>query len=62
MTSSKVFTKVNRTPADVVAQAREVTVADVHESMGPTGRAQLMSARMRPLGLAQKIAGPAVTS
>ena len=28
MTSSKVFKKVNRTPADVVAQAREVTVAD----------------------------------
>jgi 4-hydroxy-4-methyl-2-oxoglutarate aldolase len=62
MTSSKVFTKVNRTPADVVAQAREVTVADVHESMGIAGRAQLMSARMRPLGLAQKIAGPAVTA
>jgi 4-hydroxy-4-methyl-2-oxoglutarate aldolase len=62
MASSKVFTRVNRTAADVVAQAREVTVADVHESMGTTGRAQLMGARMRPLGPAQKMAGPAVTA
>ena len=62
MASSKVFTKVNRTAGDVVAQAREVTVADVHESMGTAGRAQLMGARMRPLGLAQKIAGPAFTA
>lgn len=62
MTSSKVFKKVNRTPADVVVQAREVTVADVHEAMGPQGRVQLMSARMRPLTPGQKIAGPAVTA
>jgi 4-hydroxy-4-methyl-2-oxoglutarate aldolase len=62
MASSKVFTKVNRTPADIVAQAREVTVADIHESMGPQGRAQLMSARMRPITEGQKIAGPAVTA
>lgn len=54
--------KVNRTPADVVAQAREVTVADVHEAMGPPGRAQLMSARMRPLTNGHRIAGPAVTA
>ena len=62
MTASKVFKKVNRTPADIVARAREVTVADVHESMGPQGRAQLMSARMRPIREGQKIAGPAVTA
>ncbi len=62
MSPSKVFLKVNRVAADVVAQAREVTVADVHEAMGPPGRAALMSARMRPLGLGQKIAGPAVTA
>lgn len=62
MSASKVFTRVNRTPADVVAQAREVTVADVHESMGPQGRMQLMSARMRPLAPGYKIAGPAVTA
>ncbi len=62
MAASKVFTKVNRTPAHVVAMAKEVTVADVHEAMGTAGRAQLMGARMRPLGMAQKIAGPAVTA
>lgn len=62
MTSSKVFKKVNRTPADVVAQARDVTVADIHESMGPAGRVQLMSARMRPLAPGYRMAGPAVTA
>lgn len=62
MSSSKVFTKVNRTPAEVVAQASEVTVADVHEAMGPQGRMQLMSARMRPLAPGSRIAGPAVTA
>lgn len=62
MSSSKVFLKVNRVGADIVAQARDVTVADVHESMGPQGRTGLMSARMRPLTDKQKIAGPAVTA
>jgi 4-hydroxy-4-methyl-2-oxoglutarate aldolase len=62
MGSSKVFTKVNRPPAELVEQAREVTVADVHEAMGTTGRIQLMGPRMRPIGLAQKTAGPAVTA
>src|SRR6478609_1547533 len=60
--TSKVFKKVNRTPADIVAQALELTVADVHESMGPKGRMQLMSDRMRPLAPGYKIAGPAVTA
>lgn len=62
MSSSKVYLKVNRVAPDVVAQAREVTVADVHESMGVRGRAQLMGARMRPIREGQKIAGPAVTA
>lgn len=62
MSSSKKFLKVNRVSKDVVAQAREVTVADIHESMGQQGRASLMSARMRPLKDGQKIAGPAVTA
>ncbi len=60
--SSKVFLKVNRVAADIVAQAREITVADIHESMGQVGRTNLMSARMRPLKDGQKIAGPAVTA
>jgi 4-hydroxy-4-methyl-2-oxoglutarate aldolase len=62
MSSSKVFLKVNRVAADIVTKAREVTVADIHESMGQMGRAQLMSARMRPIADKQKIAGPAVTA
>jgi 4-hydroxy-4-methyl-2-oxoglutarate aldolase len=61
--SSKVYLKVNRVAPEVVAQAREVTVADIHESMGTPGRAALMGARMRPLKEGQpKIAGPAVTA
>jgi 4-hydroxy-4-methyl-2-oxoglutarate aldolase len=62
MSSSKVYLKVNRVAPDVVAQARDVTVADVHESMGVPGRAALMGARMRPLREGQRIAGPAVTA
>lgn len=61
--SSKVYLKVNRVAPEVVAQAREVTVADIHESMGTQGRAALLGARMRPLKEGQpKIAGPAVTA
>jgi 4-hydroxy-4-methyl-2-oxoglutarate aldolase len=62
MSTSKVFLKVNRVAADIVAQARDVTVADVHESMGQQGRTNLMSSRMRPIAEKQKIAGPAVTA
>jgi 4-hydroxy-4-methyl-2-oxoglutarate aldolase len=63
MSPSQVFLKVRRVAADVVAQARAVTVADIHESMGTRGRAALMSARMRPIKEGQpKIAGPAVTA
>ena len=62
MSSSKVYLKVNRVAPEVVAQARDVTVADVHEAMGPPGRAALMGARMRPLREGQRIAGPAVTA
>jgi 4-hydroxy-4-methyl-2-oxoglutarate aldolase len=62
MSSSKVFKRVNRVAPGIVAQARDVTVADVHEAMGHQGRVQLMSQRMRPLALGQKIAGPAVTA
>lgn len=54
--------QVNRVAPELVAHSREVTVADVHEAMGPAGRAALMSARMRPLSPGQRIAGPAVTA
>lgn len=63
MSSSKVYLQVNRVGADIAAQAREVTVADMHEVMGTPGRMALMGARMRPLKEGQpKIAGPAVTA
>ncbi len=62
MSSSRVYLKVNRVAPDVVSQARDVTVADVHEAMGPAGRTALMSARMRPIQEGRRIAGPAVTA
>ncbi len=63
MSPSKVYLKVRRVPPEVVARAREASVADVHEAMGTEGRAGLMSARMRPLREGQpRIAGPAVTA
>ena len=37
MTEPSVYLRVNRVAADTVAQARDVTVADVHESMGHLG-------------------------
>ncbi|NML47441.1 4-carboxy-4-hydroxy-2-oxoadipate aldolase/oxaloacetate decarboxylase [Ramlibacter sp. G-1-2-2] len=63
MNASKVYLKVQRVAADIARQAREVTVADIHEAMGPQGRGALMGARMRPLSEGQqRIAGPAVTA
>ncbi|SCK19205.1 4-hydroxy-4-methyl-2-oxoglutarate aldolase [Variovorax sp. HW608] len=61
--SSKVYLKVRRVAQDLVERAREVSVADIHEAMGPQGRSALMGARMRPIREGQpKIAGPAVTA
>ncbi|MEN4921019.1 RraA family protein [Achromobacter spanius] len=63
MNQSKVFLKVNRVDAAIVARAQGVTVADVHEAMGVAGRPALLGARMRPLREGQPaIAGPAVTA
>lgn len=63
MSSSRVYLKVHRVDTETSAQARHVTVADVHESMGTCGRVALMGARMRPLREGQqRIAGPAVTA
>lgn len=44
MSSSQVYLKVRRVAAETAAQARHVTVADVHESMGIRGRAALILA------------------
>lgn len=61
--TSKVYLKVNRVDADVVRQACDVSVADIHEAMGVAGRSALMGPRMRPLREGQpRIAGPAVTA
>jgi 4-hydroxy-4-methyl-2-oxoglutarate aldolase len=62
MSPSKVYLKVNRVAPDIVAQARDVTIADIHEAMGPAGRAALMTDRMRPRQHGKRIAGPAVTA
>ncbi|NML44840.1 4-carboxy-4-hydroxy-2-oxoadipate aldolase/oxaloacetate decarboxylase [Ramlibacter sp. G-1-2-2] len=62
MSASTVYLKVNRVAADIVERARELTVADIHESMGAAGRAALMDARMHPLQQGVRIAGPAVTA
>lgn len=63
MSASKVFLKVRRVAPETVASARDVTVADIHESMGTRGRTALLGARMRPIREGQpRIAGPAVTA
>jgi len=62
MTQSNVYLRVNRVAADLCAKAREVTVADLHESTAHLGFTGLMSARMRRISPGAKIAGPAVTA
>lgn len=62
MGKSKVFLRVNRVSADLCEQARGVTLSDLHEAMGPQGRAGLMSPRMRPIAPGMKLVGPAVTA
>jgi 4-hydroxy-4-methyl-2-oxoglutarate aldolase len=62
MTEPSVYLRVNRVAADIVAQARDVTVADVHESMGHLGYAGLMAPRIRRITPGSKVAGPAVTA
>lgn len=62
MNSSKVFLRVNRVDAALCAQARDVTVSDLHEAAASRGRGGLMSSRMRPMQKGARIAGPAVTA
>lgn len=57
-----VYLRVNRVAADLCAQAREVTVADLHESTGHLGFTGLMSSEMRRITPGAKIAGPAITA
>lgn len=60
--TSTVYLRVNRVAAELCAQAREVTVADLHESTAHLGFTGLMSSRMRRVTPGAKIAGPAVTA
>ncbi len=63
MSESQVYLRVNRVDAALCAAAREASVADLHEAMGPVaGRLGLMSPRMRPLVRGLRIAGPAITA
>ncbi|MDO9437003.1 RraA family protein [Hydrogenophaga sp.] len=62
MDRSKVFLRVNRVDPDLCDQARKASLSDLHEAMGYRGRAALMSPRMRPLRLGQRVVGPAVTA
>ncbi len=62
MTEPSVYLRVNRVAASVCAEARDVTVADLHESTGHLGFTGLMSARMKRVTPGCKIAGPAVTA
>lgn len=62
MNDNSVFLRVNRVAADVCSAAREVTVADLHESTGHLGFAGLMAHRVRRITPGAKVAGPAVTA
>lgn len=62
MSQPHVYLRVNRVAADLCARAREVTVADLHESTAHLGYTGLMSARMRRVTPGARIAGPAVTA
>lgn len=63
MSRAKVYLKVDRVDAQTCARAREVSVSDLHESLGGRdGRVATMSPAMRPLIAGQRIAGPAVTA
>ncbi|MDE2086313.1 MAG: 4-carboxy-4-hydroxy-2-oxoadipate aldolase/oxaloacetate decarboxylase [Xanthomonadaceae bacterium] len=59
---SQVYTQVERVDPAVCEKARKVSVADIHEAMGPNARSALMTPRMRPLNRGLSVAGPAVTA
>ena len=59
----KVYLQVERVDAAVCAAAARVSVADLHEAMGPmAGRMAMMGREMRPLIPGLRVAGPAVTA
>lgn len=62
MAISSVFLQVDRVDAAICERAARLSVADVHEAMGPNARAGLMTPRMRALNRGLTIAGPAITA
>ena len=54
----RIVRQVERPSADIIRQLGELGVATVHEAQGRTG---LMRPYMRPLYLAARLAGPAIT-
>lgn len=60
--SSVIYTRIPLPDPELVREAGEYAVADLHESLGPVeGRMALMSPRMRPLLAGRRISGAAVT-
>jgi 4-hydroxy-4-methyl-2-oxoglutarate aldolase len=63
MIKPQIFTRIPPCDADLISQAAEIGVSDLHEGLGAvTGRSLLMSPRMRPLDPTRKIAGQALTA
>lgn len=63
MTQAVIYTRIPTSDPQLIAQARECGVSDLHEALGAVGgRMALMSPRMRPLNPGVRIAGPAVTA
>jgi 4-hydroxy-4-methyl-2-oxoglutarate aldolase len=61
--SSVIYTRIPLPDLELVREAGEYAVADLHESLGPVeGRMALMSPRMRPLLAGRRISGAAVTA
>lgn len=63
MATSVVYTQVHRVDRALCEQARQCSVADLHEALGGArAHTQTMSHRMRPLLAGVRVAGPAVTA
>jgi len=63
MTQPVIYTRIPGSDPQLVAEAAQHGVADLHEALGAAGgRMALMSPRMRPLNPGLRIAGPAVTA
>ena len=63
MSEAVIYTRIPASDPELVAEARQHGMSDLHEALGPVvGRMGLMSPRMRPLNPGLRIAGPAVTA